>query len=221
MKHPYTGILATLNPIKDQILQVTIYQDLLGKFGCVIILEHDPDHLLTKLAAMVKYIRSKRLMLPLIIDRRFLKYSLDSYPLEFINIISSTRTDLMTIEDLLGDLKFEPADVRLQMEREFKSKWLLTRQVVLEGALSPKMMRETLHLSIEALVPAFKGFFLLANHPYPQTLNDLIAQAALISKCDLGNLPIWYKEKSIHAGDIERYLGILQKLMELMETYPV
>jgi hypothetical protein len=43
----------------------------------------------------------------------------------------------------------------------------------------------------------------------------------LISKCDLGNLPIWYKEKSIHAGDIERYLGILQKLMELMETYPV
>ncbi|HNQ43808.1 MAG TPA: hypothetical protein PKI59_05235 [Candidatus Cloacimonadota bacterium] len=221
MKHPYTGILPTLKAVQDKLLQVTVYQDLIGHYGSVVILEDDPDNLLTKLAPLGRYTRTHKLMLPLIINRRFLRYSLDSYPLEFINIISSTRTDLVTIEDLLGDLDFAAADVRLQMEREFKSKWLLTRQVVLEGSLSSRKLRETLHLSIAALIPAFKGFFRLANHPYPQTVNDLFGQAALISKCDLGNLPLWLKEHNIQASDIERYLNILQKLMELMETYPV
>jgi hypothetical protein len=31
----------------------------------------------------------------------------------------------------------------------------------------------------------------------------------------------WMEEKHIEIADVERYLSILHKLMELMETYPV
>jgi hypothetical protein len=34
-------------------------------------------------------------------------------------------------------------------------------------------------------------------------------------------LGIWLERASIELADIERYLAILQKLMELMETYTI
>ena len=43
MNHPYTGILNSLNNLNDQLIQVNIYQDLLGNFNAVVILDEDPD----------------------------------------------------------------------------------------------------------------------------------------------------------------------------------
>lgn len=221
MNHPYGGIMNALGNIADRLIQVYVYQDLLGYYNAVVILDEDPDGWLDKLAPLAKYVHKHHLALPLIINRRFIHYSLDSYPLEFINIISSQSVNLLVKEDLLTNLKIQAADVRLQMEREFKSKWLLTRQIVLEGKLNSRSLRETLRRSITALIPALKGFFFLANQPYPQTSKDLFAQAALISKADLNALGIWMDKSSIETADVERYLSILQKLMELMETYQV
>jgi len=221
MNHPYNGMLTALGNITDRLIQVVAYQDLLGTHNALIILDEDPDGWLEKLAPLAKYIHKHRLILPLIVNRRFIQYSLDSYPLEFINIISSSSENLLVKEDLLANLKIQPADVRLQMEREFKSKWLLTRQIILEGKMSSRNLRDTMRLSISALIPALKGFFFLSKQPYPQTTKDLFAQAALISKADLNAFAIWMEKSSIETADVERYLSILQKLMELMETYPV
>ena len=93
--------------------------------------------------------------------------------------------------------------------------------MLLEGKLSARNLRETLHLSIRSLIPALKGFFFLARHPYPQTLEDLFEQATLISKIDINALNIWLKQSNHELADAERYLSILQKLMELTETYPI
>ncbi|MDD4147399.1 MAG: hypothetical protein PHO85_02635, partial [Candidatus Cloacimonetes bacterium] len=185
MNHPYGGLLNALSNIQDRLIQVNVYKDLWGSYNSVVILDEDPDGWLLKLTPLAKYIHKHRLNLPLIINRRFIQYSLDSYPLEFINIVSSQHMNLMQKEDLLSNLKIVPSDVRLQMEREFKSKWLLTRQIVLEGRMNSRNLRETLHISIRALIPAFKGFFFLANQTYPQSRKDLFDQAALITKIDL------------------------------------
>jgi hypothetical protein len=221
MNHPYSGILNSLGNISDRLIQVNVYQDLMGAYNAVVILDEDPDGWLEKLAPLAKYVYKHKLTLPLIINRRFIQYSLDSYPLEFINIISCQNQNLLAKEDLLANLKIAPADVRLQMEREFKSKWLLTRQIVLEGKMNPRNLKSTMRLSISALIPALKGFFFLSKQPYPQTTKDLFAQAALISKTDLAAWSIWMEKSNIELADVERYLAILQKLMELMETYPV
>ncbi len=221
MNHPYSGLLKTLDHLAEHLVQVNVYQDLNGYFSAVIILDKDPEGWLTEFAPLAKYVHRHRLNLPLIINRRFLKYSMDSYPLEFINITSSQNINIMLKEDLLCGLDILPSDVRLQMEREFKSKWLLTRQVLLEGKLNSRNLRETLHLSIRSLVPALKGFSFLARQPYPHSLEDLFEQATLISKIDVNSLNIWLKQSSLELVDAQRYLHILQKLMEHVETYPL
>lgn len=221
MNHPYTNLLSNLDQLSEHLIQVYVYQDLMNKYFAVIILDEDPPGWLRLLSPVAKYIQKQKLNLPLIINKRFIEYSLDSYPLEFINISSSPSVNLLLKENLLEKLKFEPADVRLQMEREFKSKWLLTRQVLLEGKLNSRNLRDTMHLSISSLIPALKGFFFLANHPYPQNLQELFVQAGLISKIDINAMAIWLKQNSLELHDAERYLTILYQLMELMETFPV
>jgi len=220
MNHRFTGLLKSLEPVSEEMLQVYVYQELTGNFAAVVILDEDPTSL-DKLVPMARYVHKHKLALPLVINRRFIQYSLDSYPLEFINITSSQSINLLLKEDLLAELKIRPADVRLQMEREFKSKWLLTRQMLLDGNLSSRNLKETMHLSITALIPAIKGFFFLAKQPYPQSIKALFEQAALISKVDLSALDRWLEESSLELADAERYLTILNKLTELMETYPV
>lgn len=221
MNHPYTGMMGALEHLQDKLLQVCVYKDILQQHGAVIIMDEDPDGWLEKLSPLARYIHKKGLVLPLIINRRFIRYSLDSYPLEFINIISSERENLHLKEDLLANLDFVKSDVRLQMEREFKSKWLLTRQIVLEGKLSSRRLSETMQISIRSVLPALKGFFLLAGQPYPKNLPDLFAQSTIITKIDINAMQRWMDEKHIEIADVERYLSILHKLMELMETYPV
>ncbi len=221
MNHPYTGLLKSLDSVSEHLIQVYVYQELTGQYMATVILDHDPDGWLGELAPMATYVRKHKLPLPLIINRQFIQFSLDSYPLEFINISSSQSVNLLLKEDLLSELDIIPADVRLQMEREFKSKWLHTRQMLLEGKLSTRNLRETLHLSIRSLIPALKGFFFLVKQPYPQTLKDLFAQAALISEIDLNALERWLGQSHFELADAERYLAILGKLMKLMESYPV
>ncbi len=221
MNHPFNGILKSLEPVQDFLLQVCVYQDLSDSYHAVVILEEDPADWFQKMASLSRFIHKKGLTLPLIINRKFIQNSLDSYPLEFINIASSVKQNLLAKEDLLANLQFDQADVRLQMEREFKSKWLLTRQVILEGRQNSRNLREAIHLSIKSLIPAFKGFFLLGNQPYPQSLRDLFEQAAIISNTDLLAMHRWLYEKNIEVSDAERYLDILSKLMQKMESFPV
>jgi hypothetical protein len=75
--------------------------------------------------------------------------------------------------------------------------------------------------SIASLVPCLKGFFFLAGQPYPKTLADLFEHAALITKTDIKVMHGWMQEKNIELADVERYLSLLSRLMELMQTYPV
>jgi len=61
----------------------------------------------------------------------------------------------------------------------------------------------------------------LGNQPYPQSLRDLFEQAAIISNTDLLAMHRWLYEKNIEVSDAERYLDILSKLMQKMESFPV
>jgi hypothetical protein len=57
---------------------------------------------------------------PLFLTRSDLSSSLDSYPIEFLNM--KNRYRLVYGEDVLQKLSFNPLAVRLQIERELKGK---------------------------------------------------------------------------------------------------
>lgn len=221
MKNSYKWLISYLEPVRESILQIFSYQDIFGNAKAIVILENNAQDKLLELSSLGKYTRNKDIAIPLIVTRSFVTQSLDSYPLEFIDITSSVGENIVLNEDLFATLSFDRNDVRLQMEREFKSKWLHTQQLFFEGKQKPKELSRLLRFSITSLVPALKGFFFLSSQPYPQDLNSFFEHAALISNADLGVFSNWQNNKEAELADITRYLRILQKLSDIMEDYPI
>ena len=62
---------------------------------------------------------------PLFIARGYIQQSLDTFPLEFLNISSSYQ--LVFGDDILENIEFKAEDVRTQCERELKGKLLHLR----------------------------------------------------------------------------------------------
>ncbi len=215
MKKDFNKVMTVLKDLENSLLQVAVYENFAPR--CVIILDSDPDSLLEKLDGLRDYCRKTRLPFPLVVDRQFVLSSLDSYPLEFLDIISSRYQNLFAKEDVLAALTFSTADLRLQMEREVKSKWLLTRLTVLEQNPKPKVLAETLSMSIRAIIPVFKGLCYIANRPIPVEPLDLIAQAKDVSKLDLSALGQWLNLDKADINIVKSYLAILSTLMQYLE----
>ena len=216
MKKDFSKVMDSLVQIKALLLQVAVYGSLGSR--CVIILASDPPGLLDSLDELRKYCQKRDLAFPLLINRHFVESSLDSYPLEFLDIVSGKYQNLFCQEDLLQNLVFDKTDLRLQMEREIKGKWLLTRLSVLEQSPKPKVLAATLQLSIRAILPVLKGICYLADRPIPQETDQLIAQAEQVCQTELGLLNTWLQARTAVRQNIQSYLDILQALMLHIEN---
>lgn len=216
MKKDFSRVMPSLEPLKSHLLQVAVYGAEAQK--CVIVLESDPPGFLDSLDELRNYCDKNRLPFPLIIDRRFVSSSLDSYPLEFLDIVSGDYKNLFCSEDLLQNLVFSKADLRLQMEREIKGKWLLTRLSVLEQSPKPKALAETLQRSIFSILPVMKGICYFADRPIPLETDKLLDQVSEITGVNLSLIKRWLSLEKADRLTIQSYLDILQGLMLYIET---
>jgi hypothetical protein len=149
-----------------------------------LVIEQEAENFLTHYKPLTQLIRKHKLPVPLIISTRFIQSSLDSYPLEFLDI-QSDYTNLFVRDDVIENLVFNPDDVRLQIERELKSKWLLTRLVALEREQDKKHLFQVLKESFTSLIPVFKGFCQIGGTPIPKDLDKLLDQNAEILRVDM------------------------------------
>lgn len=210
----YDDLSSILRELKDYLLQVAVYSGYDKIERAVLIFEDDPPAFFEALQPLVRAIRKRRLPEPLIVNRVFVESSLDSYPLEFLNMQTSYR-NLLANNDILKGLSFAKADLRLQMERELKSKWLLTRQAVLENPYKLALVREAILRSRTAVYPVLKGFFALVDEPVPKTLNEAIEGAERISGCELA--PFAYSITG--SPDATRYINMLGQLVTRVQEW--
>jgi len=215
MKKDFSDVLGSLTSIKPHLVQVAAYTS--SGPRCVIILDREPPHLLDGLSPLRDYCNKRNLLFPLVITTTFVEKSLDSFPLEFLDIITGNYQNLYSTEDLLEKLQFERSDVLLQIERELKSKWLLTRLSVLEGSSKPKAIAEVMHLSIRSILPALKGFCYVHDRPVPQSLPELLAQTTAITGVELKFLGQWLQQDKADTFTIKSYVEILQSLITFLE----
>lgn len=216
MSRNYSRILDSLEAIKPNLLQVVSYETF--ELRCAIILDTDPPHLLDGLNNLRTYTIKNRLAFPLLVNRKFVENSLDVFPLEFLDITSSNYQSIYCKEDLLSKLQFAKSDVLLQMERELKSKLLLTRLTVLEASPKPKILAAKLQMAIQAITPVLKGFCYCADSPIPQDFPDLLAQVQLITNIELKQMGEWVKMEKVELFHIKNFLEILQNLINYMEA---
>lgn len=232
MKKDYSDVMESLDGLKPHLLQVATYATFEER--CIIILDQDPPDLLERLEPLQEYVQKRNLPFPLLVSRDFIISSLDSFPLEFLDIVSAEYTNLLAKEDLLKHLSFSIPDLRLQMEREVKSKWLLTRLSVLEQSLKPKAIANVLELSIHSLIPVLKGLCfvhqlqqsktgeirsILKKGMVPIELDQIISQATELTQIDLSFLMHWVELKKADVFIAKNYLEILSRFSTLLESW--
>lgn len=142
----------------------------------LVILKDDSVDSLRRGMAVTARWRKRMVNTPLFMTRAYIDSSLDSYPIEFLDMQANYR--LVHGEDILKTLAFRPADLRVQCERELKGKALRLRQVYLEARDKPKAMREIIASSITAFTSIFQGLLFLKAKAIPKTKREIIYQVS-------------------------------------------
>jgi hypothetical protein len=141
----------------------------------VVLQDDSVDSLRRGMAAVARW-RKRMVNTPLFMTKVYIQSSLDSYPIEFLDMQANYR--LVHGEDVLKDLQFRPADLRVQCERELKGKALRLRQVYLEAREKPRAMREIIAGSITAFTSIFQGLLFLVGKDIPKTKGEIINRVA-------------------------------------------
>ena len=92
---------------------------------------------------------------PLVLTSSYVDSSLDTFPLEFLNMMEANS--LILGEDILAELKINNDYLRLQIERELKSKLLSLRQGYMESLGSRDGIQNLISISLPAFTAIFRG----------------------------------------------------------------
>lgn len=125
---------------------------------------------------IVAHWRKRGVAVPLFMTGSYLESSLDTYPIEFLNM----RRHYMVVygKDYLAGLDFASEHLRLQLERELKGKIirLQERYLITEG--KPRQLRELIRISLTAFLSMFAAILYLKGLSAPTGRRELIEAAA-------------------------------------------
>jgi hypothetical protein len=111
---------------------------------------------------------------PLIMTPKYIQESLDTFPLELIEI-HQNHINLFG-KDYFGDLTFDDAHVRLQCEREFKVTTLGLRQGLLAAAGREKVLAQLIAGSGERLLRTLRGLLWIKGRKEAQPAAEVIKE---------------------------------------------
>jgi hypothetical protein len=120
--------------------------------------------------------QKKRFSRPLFMDPEYIARSLDTFPVEFLNMQQSHVRVLG--EDVLGGLQIKPHDLRLQIERELKGKWLHLLQGWLETRKKYLQLSRLVDLSLKDFAATFRAMLYLKAQPIPRRRKELFGAVA-------------------------------------------
>jgi hypothetical protein len=124
----------------------------------IILTESGMDHLGKVLETVARW-RKRKVATPLFMTEDDMLSSLDSYPIEFLNI--KANHVLVYGEDILSRISFKAYPLRLQCERELKGKIFHLRSGFLETEGQVKRIRELIKISLKAFISLFKALLFL------------------------------------------------------------
>ena len=115
-----------------------------------------------------------RIAAPLIMTPVYIENSLDTFPLELIEIQQNHIT--VFGEDPFSGLTFQEADVRLQCEREFKTILIGLRQGLLAAAGRDKVLESVELDAAEGLIRTLRGMLWLEGQKNGKPAEDVVAE---------------------------------------------
>ena len=136
-----------------------------------VVRDNTPSALAPCTAYMKRWMKD-RIAVPLFITPDYIGNSLDTFPLEFMEMKSSYA--VVYGEDVLGGIEFREGDVRSECEREIKGKLLHLRAEYLMHRGNWKELAHLVHRSLESFRLVFAGVLFLKGRPAPEKTPDLL-----------------------------------------------
>ena len=135
--------------------------------------------------------------LPLFMTKNYIHASLDSFPIELLNIQSAYR--VLHGEDMLELVKFSKDDLRLQCERELKGKLLQLRQGYIRTRGKASALRQLIADSVVAFASIFRALLFLRDTDVPASKTDAILAACREFELDEGLFSVLLSVKKFEA----------------------
>ncbi len=183
------------------------YDPAYEEINFLVVLCEDAMENLERAAPMVKRWAKKGLPMPLFLTRAYIESSLDSFPIEFLNIKLTSRHIYGV--DFLDRLEIDRGALRLKCEEQVKSKLLHLRSGVLASWENKKELRRFLSLTVPTFVSLFRSLLLLTERTVPSDEKQIFRLCADAFQID-GR--VFEKLVDIHAGKSMMGHASLQQL---------
>ena len=149
------------------------YNEKLSDINSVVVL-HDMDlQFIEFLAPLGGKYGKKRIAAPLVMTPQYIRDSLDSFPVEFLDF-KLVHTTLYG-EDLFAGLELDNTNLRLQCEREIKTKQIGLRQGYLSSLGKKEHLSGALVRSFTGSMTLFRAVILLLGKQPPVARSEVIS----------------------------------------------
>ncbi len=207
----------------NDVLQIAIYNTELSDRGnLIVILKDDSITNIVKAHETAKEISKLGMEPPLVVSDKYIANSLDSFPLEFLNI-KTDYDNVVAKRDILAELEFEKRYIRLEMERELKSKILLIKMATLDHYGKAKILKNLIKVSVHSIEPILKGLLFLLNKPIPLNHKDLIIQADEVTDFPIDSLltavDFTIGKTTINKEELASFFDKFTKQLEVLSNY--
>jgi len=177
----------------------------------LVVVHPDGLQMLRRIIPFVPRWKKRAISVPLILTREYMERSLDSYPMELLDL--KLHHVVVFGDDFLKELMIRSADLRLQCEREIKGKLLHLRQNFVSSGLQPKWMRSILVATIPAFRTIFEALLYLKEQSVPAREREVFEKTA-----ELFELNRQTVGKILGLRDSKTKLS-KEELIELFEAY--
>lgn len=175
------------------------------------------------LAPLGKKFKSKGVAAPLVMTPSYIQDSLDVFPMEFLELRLIHKTALGP--DIVQNLEIDPVLLRLQCEREIKTRLIGLWNGYISSTGETDMIAQLLYRSIKGCMPLFRSIvFLLGKLPPIKKMdvigaisdNTGIDKDVLIKALLLKESPIKNREELLSL--FERYYGNLETVAGMVNA---
>ncbi|HJQ22135.1 MAG TPA: nucleotidyltransferase domain-containing protein [Gemmatimonadaceae bacterium] len=150
--------------------------------------------------------------------------SADIYPMEYADILDRHR---VLFGDLQTDIRVDPANLRLQLEREAMTALLQVRRGALAAGNDAKAQLALLENSVSTVMVVFRAVLRLRGEEPPRDYVELSKRVAAVSEMDGTAFAqvVWHKrgEQQIRPADVPdvlaRALSGLGQLVQYLDRY--
>lgn len=157
------------------------------------------------LASLGKKYAKKGIAAPLVMTPDYIRNSLDVFPIEFLDLKRIHKT--ICGEDILKDIRIDKSHLRLQCEREIKTKLIGLRQGYISSLGDKNILIEKLSRSIAGYITLFRAIIYLMGKEPPIRKSEVISslREAIGIETEIFEKMILLKRKEIALSGEEIY----------------